>query len=93
MELTPTQNTAQPTQKHTNVTQKSQPTINCCNRRRTTFSPPKEDEESEKEKIARKQNIEQRALIETGQHNLSNEVTEVIKLPLNAAVYWFGAIK
>ena len=43
--------------------------------------------------FAKKAPSKQRAIEEKEQQNFSTEVTETIKIPLNAAVYAFGAIK
>ena len=56
------------------------------------FFLPDEGEESEQEIFARKALSKQRA-IDEHEKELSTKVTEVIKIPLNAAVYSFGAIK
>ena len=51
-----------------------------------------DEEESEQEIFARKALREQRAINEH-ETELSTNMTEVIKIPLNSAVYTFGAIK
>ena len=56
------------------------------------FFLPYEEEESEQEMYARKALSKQRA-IDEHEKELSTKVTEVIKIPLNSAVYSFGAIK
>ena len=56
------------------------------------FFLPDEEEESEQELVARKAFSKQRAIDEHGKE-MSTKVTEVIKIPLNSAVYTFGAIK
>ena len=56
------------------------------------FFLPDEEEESEQEIFARKALSKQRAINEH-EKELSTKVTETIKLPLNSAVYAFGAIK
>ena len=56
------------------------------------FFLPDEEEESEQKVFARKALSKQRA-IEEHEKDLSTKVTEVIKIPLNSAVYSFGAIK
>ena len=57
------------------------------------FFLPDEEEESEQETFARKTLSKQRAVDENEQHNLSTEITETVHIPLNTAVYAFGAIK
>ena len=52
-----------------------------------------EEEESEQETFARKALSKQRAVDEKEQQNLSTEITEAVHIPLNTAVYAFGAIK
>ena len=56
------------------------------------FFLPDDDEESEQEIFARKALSKQRAQ-EKHEKDLLTKVTEVIKIPLNSAVYSFGAIK
>ena len=56
------------------------------------FFLPDEEEKSEQEVFARKAESKQRAQ-EEHENELSTKVTEVIKIPLNSAVYSFGAIK
>ena len=56
------------------------------------FFLPDEKDESEQEIFARKALSKRRALDEH-ERELSTKVTEVIKIPLNSAVYSFGAIK
>ena len=56
------------------------------------FFLPDEEEESEQDILARKALSKQRAQ-EQHEKDSSTEVTEAIKLPLNSAVYSFGAIK
>ena len=56
------------------------------------FFLPDEEDESEQEIFARKELSKRRALDEH-ERELSTKVTEVIKIPLNSAVYSFGAIK
>ena len=56
------------------------------------FSLPDEEDESEQEIFASKALSKQRAQ-EKDEKDLSTKVTEVIKIPLNYAVYSFGAIK
>ena len=56
------------------------------------FFLPDEEDESEQEIFARKALSKQRA-IDEHEKELSTKVTEVIKIPLNSAVYSFGAIK
>ena len=56
------------------------------------FFLPDEEEESEQEIVARKALSKQRAQ-EEHEKDLSTKVTEVIKIPLNSAVYSFGANK
>ena len=56
------------------------------------FILPDEEEESEQEIFARKALSKQRA-IEDHEKDLSTKVTEIVKLPLNSAVYSVGAIK
>ena len=55
------------------------------------FFLPDEEDESEQEIFARKALSKRRALDEY-ERELSTKVTEVIKIPLNSAVYSFGAI-
>ena len=55
------------------------------------FFPPDEEEESQQEIFSRKELSKQRAMDVHG-NELSTKVTEVIKIPLNSAVYRFGAI-
>ena len=57
------------------------------------FFLPDEEEESEQEIFARKALSKQRAIDEKEQQNLTTEVTETVHIPLNSAVYAFGAIK
>ena len=57
------------------------------------FFLPNEEEESEQEIFARKALSKQRAIDEKEQQNLTTEVTETVHIPLNSAVYAFGAIK
>ena len=57
------------------------------------FFLPDEEEESEQETFARKALSKQRAVDEKEQQNLSTEITEAVHIPLNTAVYAFGAIK
>ena len=57
------------------------------------FFLPDEHEESEQEIIARKQLSKSRAQEEKEQQNVNTKVTEMTKVPLNSAVYTFGAIK
>ena len=57
------------------------------------FFLPDEEEESEQEFFARKALSKQRAVDEKDQQNLSTEITEAVHIPLNTAVYAFGAIK
>ena len=57
------------------------------------FFLPDEEEESEQETFARKALSKQRAVDEKEQQNLSTEITETVHIPLNTAVYAFGAIK
>ena len=57
------------------------------------FFLPDEEEESEQEFFARKALSKQRAIDEKEQQNLTTEVTETVHIPLNSAVYAFGAIK
>ena len=57
------------------------------------FFLPDEEEESEQEVFARKALSQQRAIDEKEQQNLTTEVTETVHIPLNTAVYAFGAIK
>ena len=52
-----------------------------------------EEEESEQGTFARKALSKQRAVDEKEQQNLSTEITEAVHIPLNTAVYAFGAIK
>ena len=56
------------------------------------FFLPDEEEESEQEIFARKALSKQRA-IDEHEKEMSRKMTEVIKIPLNSAVYTFGAIK
>ena len=56
------------------------------------FFLPDEEEESEKETFAGKALSKQRA-IHNHEKEMSAKATEVIKIPLNSAVYTFGAIK
>ena len=56
------------------------------------FFLPDDEEESIQETFARKALSKQRA-IDEHEKKLSTKVTEVIKIPLNPAVYSFGAIK
>ena len=56
------------------------------------FFLPDEEEESEQEIVARKAHSKQRA-IDDHEKELSTKVTQVIKMPLNSAVYTLGAIK
>ena len=57
------------------------------------FFRPDEEEESEQETPARKALSKQRAVDEKEQQNLSTEITEAVQIPVNTAVYAFGAIK
>ena len=57
------------------------------------FFLPDEEEESEQEIFARKALSKQRAIDEKEQQNSTTEVTETVHIPLNSAVYAFGAIK
>ena len=57
------------------------------------FFLPDEEEESEQEVFAREALSKQRAVDEKEQQNLSTEVTETVHIPLNTAVYAFGAFK
>ena len=57
------------------------------------FFLPDEEEESEQKIFARKALSKQRAIDDKEQQNLSTEVTETVHIPLNTAVYEFGAIK
>ena len=52
---------------------------------------PDEEDESEQEIFARKA-LSKRRAIDEHEKELSTKVTEVIKIPLNSAVYSFGAI-
>ena len=56
------------------------------------FFLPDEEEESGKKILPEKELSKQRA-IEKHEKDLSTKVTEFIKIPLNSAVYSFGAIK
>ena len=56
------------------------------------FLPDEEEEESEQEIFARKA-LSKRRAIDEHEKELSTKVTEVIEIPLNSAVYSFGAIK
>ena len=56
------------------------------------FFLPDEEDESEQEIFARKA-LSKRRAIDEHEEELSTKVTEVIKIPLNSAVYSFGAIK
>ena len=56
------------------------------------FFLPDEEEESEQETFARKAHSKQRAIEEHG-NDLSTKVIEIVKLPLNSAVFSFAAIK
>ena len=57
------------------------------------FFLPDDEEESEQEIFARKALSKQRAIDEKEQQNLTTEATETVHIPLNSAVYAFGAIK
>ena len=56
------------------------------------FFLPDEEDESEQEIFARKA-LSKRRAIDEPEKELSTNVTEVIKIPLNSAVYSFGAIR
>ena len=56
------------------------------------FFLPDEEDESKQEISARKA-LSKRRAIDEHEKELSTKVTEVIKIPLNSAVYSFGAIK
>ena len=56
------------------------------------FFLPDEEDESEQKIFARKA-LSKRRAIDEHKKELSTKVTEVIKIPLNSAVYSFGAIK
>ena len=57
------------------------------------FFLPDEEEESEQEISARKALSKQRAIDKKEQQNLSTEVTQKVKIPLNSTVYEFWGSK
>ena len=60
---------------------------------KNNFFLPDEEEKSEQETFARKTLSKQRAVDEKEQQNLCTGITEAVHIPLNTAVYSFGAIK